>query len=192
MQNSVIKVLVIVLFLVLLFGACFCAYTVFTREPVQNNPASVNTVSVNTPAPTENAVAQLDLHSQLFIEENFPKMDASLATQPLTDAFYENFVGINPGESNYEYTNTHWGYERLITGHTTFKEKEYADRDIIVVTYPSAEEQQLAADNNISLKRQQIKLETKERHNKTSWNSISPSASVGANISKPSRMTKEI
>ena len=42
----------------------------------------------------------------------------------------------------------------------------------------------LAADNNISLKRQRISLETLERRNKTSWNSISPSATVSGNFSK--------
>ena len=95
---------------------------------------------------------ETDLHSALFTKENFPKMDASLATQPLTDAFYQNFLGLTPADDGYDgYTNTHWGYERLITGHTTFKDKEYADRDIIVVTYPSAEEQQLAKDNNVEL-----------------------------------------
>ena len=148
MKNTIIKILVIILFLVFLIGACFAVYTIFTREPIETNtPDNVATTDETEVVETK----ELDLHSQLFTEENFPKMDASLATQPLTDAFYENFVGINPGESNYEYTNTHWGYERLITGHTTFKEKEYEDRDIIVVTYPSEEEQQLAKDNNVEL-----------------------------------------
>ena len=148
MQNTIIKILAVVLFLVLLIGACFAVYTIFTREPVENNKTN-NVVTTQEPANSKND--ELDLHSKLFTEEDFPKMDASLATQPLTDAFYENFVGIKPGESKYEYTNTHWGYERLITGHTTFKDKEYADRDLIVVTYPSAEEQQLAKDNGVEL-----------------------------------------
>lgn len=43
----------------------------------------------------------------------------------------------------------------------------------------------LAADNNISLKRQKISLETLERKNNTSWNSVSPSASLSAGLSKP-------
>ncbi len=43
----------------------------------------------------------------------------------------------------------------------------------------------LAADNNISLKRQRISLETLERRNKTSWNGISPSASLSGGFSKP-------
>lgn len=43
----------------------------------------------------------------------------------------------------------------------------------------------LAADNNISLKRQKINLDTLERRNLTSWNSASPSASVNGSITKP-------
>lgn len=43
----------------------------------------------------------------------------------------------------------------------------------------------LAADNNVTLKRQRISLETLERRNKTSWNGISPSASVSGNMGVP-------
>ena len=42
----------------------------------------------------------------------------------------------------------------------------------------------LAADNNISLKRQKITLETLERRNKTSWNGVSPSLSLSGGLSK--------
>ena len=43
----------------------------------------------------------------------------------------------------------------------------------------------LAADNNISLKRQRINLNALKRKEITSWNGVSPSASLSANISKP-------
>ncbi len=47
----------------------------------------------------------------------------------------------------------------------------------------------LASENNISLKRQKISLEVLEKKNKTSWNSISPSASIsgsyGSNFTEP-------
>ena len=43
----------------------------------------------------------------------------------------------------------------------------------------------LAADNNISLKRQRINLESLERKNKTSWNSVSPSVSLSGGVTKP-------
>lgn len=43
----------------------------------------------------------------------------------------------------------------------------------------------LAADNNISLKRQKINLDTLERRNKTSWNGVIPSAGVSAGFELP-------
>ena len=43
----------------------------------------------------------------------------------------------------------------------------------------------LAADNNISLKRQRISLDTLERRNKTSWNSVSPTMSLSGGLTKP-------
>ena len=43
----------------------------------------------------------------------------------------------------------------------------------------------LAADNNISLKRQRVSLETLERRNKTSWNGVSPSASLSGGFEIP-------
>ena len=43
----------------------------------------------------------------------------------------------------------------------------------------------LAADNNISLKRKRISLNTAERKNKTSWNGVSPSLSLSGGLSKP-------
>ena len=43
----------------------------------------------------------------------------------------------------------------------------------------------LAADNNISLKRKRISLNTAKRKNKTSWNGVSPSLSLSGGLSKP-------
>ena len=43
----------------------------------------------------------------------------------------------------------------------------------------------LASDNNISLKRQKITLDALEKRNKTSWNSVSPSASLSGNFGLP-------
>jgi len=146
MKKNVLVALAVILFLVLLVFGCFTVYRVLTQTP--DLPVVPISGEVVTPKPS----GELDLYSALFTTDNFPKMDASLATQPLTDAFYTNFTGNKPGDVAYDqYTNTHWGYERLITGHTSFKEKDYDGRDIIVVTYPSEEEQKLAKDNNVEL-----------------------------------------
>ena len=43
----------------------------------------------------------------------------------------------------------------------------------------------LAADNNVNLNREKIKLDTLKKRNTYSWNSVSPSASLSANLNKP-------
>lgn len=77
----------------------------------------------------------------LFTLENYPKVDASLATQPLTNAFIKNFTGENVNTDELEYTNTHPGYVRLINGQV----------DLIVVTEPSADELALAKEKGVEL-----------------------------------------
>lgn len=77
----------------------------------------------------------------LFTKETLPRIDASLATQPLTDAFVKNFTGETAEELGIEYTNTHPAYVKLINNET----------DLIVVTEPSEEELTLAAEKGIEL-----------------------------------------
>lgn len=77
----------------------------------------------------------------IFSLEDYPKVDASLATQPLTDAFIKNFTGTLPSEEELDYTNTHPGYVRLISDEV----------DLIVVTEPSEEELKLAEEAGVEL-----------------------------------------
>ena len=80
--------------------------------------------------------------SPIFTLENYPKVDASLATQPLTNAFIKNFTGEENITDEYlDYTNTHPGYIRLIDGEV----------DLIVVTEPSEEELEYASQKNVEL-----------------------------------------
>lgn len=77
----------------------------------------------------------------LFTKETLPRVDASLATQPLVDAFVLNFTGKTTKEMDVAYTNTHPGYVKLINNET----------DLIVVTEPSKEELELAKEKGIEL-----------------------------------------
>lgn len=77
----------------------------------------------------------------LFTKETLPRVDASLATQPLVDAFVLNFTGKTTKEMDVVYTNTHPGYVKLINNET----------DLIVVTEPSKEELELAKEKGIEL-----------------------------------------
>ncbi len=66
------------------------------------------------------------------------RIDASLATQPLTDAFIKGLTDYNLKK---EYTNTDPAYTKLINGET----------DLIIVTKPSAGQQKRADDAGVEL-----------------------------------------
>ena len=77
----------------------------------------------------------------LYTMDNFPKIDASLATQPLTDAIISNFTGLHRSEIKTDYSNTHPAYVKLINDEV----------DLIVVTQPSKEELELAKKKGVEL-----------------------------------------
>ena len=78
----------------------------------------------------------------LFTTENYPKFDASTATQPLAIAFMENFTGTKvTDESALDFTKTHQAYEKLINGKV----------DLILVTSPSDDEKNLATSKGFEL-----------------------------------------
>lgn len=92
--------------------------------------------------PPEGEAKFLETSSEiLFTAETLPRVDASLATQPLMDAFIKNFTGKTVEELGIEYSNTHPAYIKLINNET----------DLIVVTEPSEEELALAAEKGIEL-----------------------------------------
>ena len=77
----------------------------------------------------------------LYTKESLPRVDASLATQPLVDAFVLNFTGKTTKELGVEYTNTDPAYTKLINN----------EADLIVVTEPSEDELKRASDANVEL-----------------------------------------
>ena len=68
--------------------------------------------------------------SPIYTKDTLPRIDASLATQPLVSAAVKNFTGEDIKDEDLNYSNTHPGYVKLIDG----------EKDIIVVTEPSEEE----------------------------------------------------
>ena len=130
-KKSLAVPLLICLFAVLsVVGVFFAVKLLLPPEPV--------------PAPQEESVAnelKEDSTEILFTEETLPRVDASLATQPLVDAFLENFTGETSEELGVEYSNTHPGYVKLINN----------EADLIVVTEPSEGELELAAENDVEL-----------------------------------------
>lgn len=118
------EILLVILIMLGITAGCVYVYKIFTNP--DNNVANVDVKEENA----------------MFTLENYPKVDASLATQPLTDAFAAAFTGENDiAEEWYDYTNTHPAYIRLI-------DKEV---DVIVVTEPSEDELKYAKEKGVEL-----------------------------------------
>lgn len=109
------KILITALVLLVLVPSCIFAYHYFTKD---------------------------DVGLKGKFKKDLPRLDASLATQPLMDAFVKYFGSDNLSEEVTEnYTNTHPGYVKLINGET----------DLIIVTEPSEEELGLAKAKGVEL-----------------------------------------
>ena len=77
----------------------------------------------------------------IFTTENYPRIDGSTATLPLAKAFKSNFTGTELENVEVKHSKTHNAYVNLING----------DTDLILVTYPSEDEQKLAKDKGVEL-----------------------------------------
>lgn len=90
---------------------------------------------------TQEKTSEEPLEEPIFTLENYPKIDGSTATIPLAEAFKANFTGTDINEIEVNHNKTHQAYVNLING----------DADLILVTYPSEDEQKLAKENNVEL-----------------------------------------
>ena len=77
----------------------------------------------------------------LFSQEDYPRIDGSTATLPLAEAFKSAFTGEDIYNIEIEHSKTHNAYVNLIN----------KDTDLILVTYPSKDELQLARNSNVEL-----------------------------------------
>lgn len=96
---------------------------------------------INLQKPQEPVQEEIS-HEKLYDLVTFPKIDASLATQPLTNAIVKDFTGGEDFDTSIlNYSNTHPGYVKLINNEV----------DLIVVTEPSEEELELAKQKGVEL-----------------------------------------
>lgn len=130
------SIIISILILAIVIGGCIAAYWYFTKPAETDTEISQSTNDAN------NEDTKIE-KTPIFSLENYPKVDASLATQPLTTAFVKNFTGADEEitEEYLDYTNTHPAYLRLVDGEV----------DLIVVTEPSAEELDYAKQKNVEL-----------------------------------------
>lgn len=131
-MKKILKTIVALIFIIVITYVCYEIYWLFVNnnDEIENN-SNKNIIQEET----------ISLEP-IFTLENYPKVDASLATQPLTTALIKNFTGEEEiSDERLDYTNTHPGYIRLIDG----------DVDLLVVTEPSEEELEYAKNNNVEL-----------------------------------------
>lgn len=74
----------------------------------------------------------------LFNNSNYPKVDGSTATIPLSEAFRSNFTGT---KAEVKHSKTHQAYEKLIDG----------ECDLILVVEPSEDEIKYAKETGVEL-----------------------------------------
>lgn len=139
-SSMITLIVVIVLVVALCVGAYFLVSSLYEKKLNQNGDVNNNSSQDNTQDTIKNDEEEIS-SEPLYTLDNYPKVDASLATQPLTNAFIKNFVGEDVDVSKLDYTNTHPGYVRLINDEV----------DLIVVTEPSKEELELAKQKGVEL-----------------------------------------
>lgn len=139
-SSMITLIVVIVLVVALCVGTYFLVSSLYEKKLNQNGDVNNNNSQDNTQGTSKNDEEEIS-SEPLYTLDNYPKVDASLATQPLTNAFIKNFVGEDVDVSKLDYTNTHPGYVRLINDEV----------DLIVVTEPSKEELELAKQKGVEL-----------------------------------------
>ena len=124
------KILITIILFIILIPTCILTYRHFTTKDTPSKPSKEE----EEPKIYEKYKGQ---YTNLKV-----KVDASLATQPLMNAFLDYFAGKEKRvELEKDYTNTHPAYEKLIKKET----------DLIIVTEPSTEELEMARKANVEL-----------------------------------------
>ena len=127
-KNKRITNVLLVIITILVVCGCVLAYFYFTKD--KTKPII---------DPKEKKAVQNQ--EKVFSVEDYPRIDGSTATLPLAEAFKANFTGTDIKDVEVTHSKTHNAYVNLING----------DTDLILVTYPSEDEQKLAQEKNVEL-----------------------------------------
>ena len=127
-KNKRITNVLLVIIVILVIGGCALAYFYFTKDKTKPiiDPEEKKTVQNQ---------------EKVFSVEKYPRIDGSTATLPLAEAFKSNFTGTDIKDVEVTHSKTHNAYVNLING----------DTDLILVTYPSDDEQKLAQEKNVEI-----------------------------------------
>lgn len=118
-NDKIINILLIVIMILVVLG-CAVGYLYFAKaKPVEED----------------------NNKETLFTLKNYPKIDGSISTLPLAEAFKSAFTGTDIENVDVTHSKTHNAYLNLINKNV----------DLILVPYPSEEELQLAEQAEVEL-----------------------------------------
>ena len=133
-------VVISVIVAILVIAGCVWAYMHFTqKENVLPSPSG--DVKQSGESIENKDGGEKVTNEPIFTKENYPRIDASTAIQPLTEAIKEDFVGEDAAEIETEYLDTHYGVLGVVDG----------TRDVCFMSYPSEEELAYAKEKNVEL-----------------------------------------
>ena len=135
--KKVLKTVGVIMTVLLVFGCCY----LISNNNINNNSKPKEEEKEKEKKPEEQNKPDEKDPNLLWKLEEFIRIDASTATQPLMDAFVSDFTGVKVKDLDIEYTNTHPSYEGLIDG----------EKDLIIVTEPSKEELAYAKEKGVEL-----------------------------------------
>lgn len=145
------KAVIVIISMVVIILACFGIYNWLINNNLDESnylqgssgdiALSGDITSSGENIPTEEEKFIIGEREALFTEENYPVIDGSTATIPLSEAFKAEFLGKSTKEVSVRHNRTHEAYINLING----------DADLILVTYPSEDELKFAKDKNVEL-----------------------------------------
>lgn len=138
MKKSV-AILISVIVVILVVSVCGYAYRVFTSQP--NLPSQSGETILRGNEKEEIKSGENISNAPIFTKENYPRIDASTAIQPLTESLKKDFLGSEAEKMEVEYTNTHPGFVSVVDG----------EKDICFMSYPSEEEMEYAKQKNVEL-----------------------------------------
>ncbi len=134
MKKGMTILLSIVVVIAVLLG-CVWAYKHFTAK--EEIPTKSGDVITDVSKESGEKVND----EPIFTNETYPKVDASLAIQPLAEELRKNFIGPTADDVEIEYLNTHYGFLGVVDG----------TRDVCFMSYPSDEEMAYAREKGVEL-----------------------------------------
>lgn len=127
-KNKIIINILLIIIMILVICGCVLGYFYFTKDKTK-------------PIIDPNEKKEVQNQEQIFTNENYPNIDGSIVTLPLAEAFKANFTKTDIKDVEVTHSTTNNAYSNLINGET----------DLILVPYPSEDEQALAKEKNVEL-----------------------------------------